>query len=158
MINRELELRLKELDDKMSYPSVTLLMPLSTDTDKEIENPDEVLKQLIRQAKSKLAQLPDCPDFQNINKKLNQLPVKLPPFNIYKGFAAFVSLNHEEIIPLDFSVEKRAYVGTNFELRDIFRLNAGLRSNEGEESQDEKLKRLILNRYFECKPYSKRTY
>jgi len=161
MSNPDLESKLKELDDQMSYPSVTLMLPLMNENDEaaNLESPDQVLKDLIEEVKRQFAELPDCPAFQTISKKLNKLPVKLPPENFYKGIVAFLSQDHEEIIPLDFSVGKKAYVGTSFDLKDISRLNRdAMQENSTVESSEERLKRIILERYFEFKPYGKRTY
>ena len=161
MSNPDLESKLKELDDQISYPSVTLMLPLFNEHDEaaNLESPDQVLKDLIKEVKRQFAELPDCPAFQTINKKMNKLPVKLPPENFYKGVVAFLSEDHEEIIPLDFSVGKKAYVGTSFDLKDISRLNRdAMQENSTPESSEEKLKRIILERYFEFKPYGKRTY
>lgn len=156
MTNPELETRLRALDDQTSYPCVTLILPLETE-DEKTNDPDLVLKELIKEVKNQFAELPDCPAFQTIYKKLNKLPVRLPPQNFYKAVVAFLSEDLEEIIPLDFSIEKKAYVGTSFDLKDIFRLNR--RSNNGDlETTEDKLKRIILERYFEFRPYSKRTY
>jgi hypothetical protein len=158
MTNPDLESKLKELDDQTSYPSVTLILPLTSDDETSNESPDQVLKELIREVKKQFSELPDCPAFQTISKKLNKLPVKLPPENVYRTVVAFLSQDHEEIIPLDFSVEKKAYVGTSFDLKDIFRLNRDAMAENSTETTEEKLKRIILERYFEFKPYSKRTY
>jgi hypothetical protein len=161
MSNPDLESKLKELDDQVSYPSVTLILPLTNENEEDanVESPDQVLKNLIQEVKRQFAELPDCPAFQTISKKLNKLPVKLPPENFYKGVVAFLSQDHEEIIPLDFSVEKKAYVGTSFDLKDIFRLNRDAMAEAAiEENPEERLKRIILERYFEFRPYCKRTY
>ncbi|HYG40705.1 MAG TPA: hypothetical protein VD908_18900 [Cytophagales bacterium] len=155
MSNPELETRLRELDEQNGYPCVTLIVPL--EKYEEAEDPDSVLKELIKEVKKQFADLPDCPAFQTIYKKLNKLPVKLPPQNFYKTFVAFLSEDREEIIPLDFAIEKKAYVGTSFDLKDIFRLNRSYQDDNIESTPD-KLKRMIIERYFEFKPYNKRTY
>lgn len=155
MSNPELETRLRELDEQNGYPCVTLIVPL--EKYEEAEDPDSVLKELIKEVKKQFADLPDCPAFQTIYKKLNKLPVKLPPQNFYKTFVAFLSEDREEIIPLDFAIEKKAYVGTSFDLKDIFKLNRS-NQNDNVESTPDKLKRMIIERYLEFKPYNKRTY
>jgi hypothetical protein len=117
-----------------------------------------VLEELISEVKAKLQLMSESENFKGLTKKLNRLIVKLPPQNLYRGVVAFLSEDVEDIIPVDYEVNKKATVGENFDFEEI-QLLSSRRNEEPTSCKDEALpKDEIFKRLVEFRPFGKKTY
>lgn len=155
MVDIQLKSSLEDLTFQNSNPFITISLPLNSEN---FEDPYKVLEELISDVKRQLFEVSDGSAFEGINKKLNKLKVKLPPQNLFKSLVALISEDQEEIIPLNVDVEKKAFVGSDFDMENIENLKSNsLNAAEPGEKEDS-LSEVILNRYSLLQPFGKRTF
>lgn len=154
MVDIDSALNLKKKDLHAESPFVTIFLPLEYDSE---ESPYQVLDELIKEVKTKLEDLSVGNSLNAIYKKLNRLIVKLPPQNFYKSVVAFLSEDVEDIIPLNYTVEKKAVVSDNFDFEEVQKFSVS-KADQEEKEKEEELRLKSRSLRMETRLFGKRTY
>lgn len=155
ILSMQIETKLEKLSLANTDPFITITLPLSSN---DSIDPYKVLDELITEVKKELKEVSEDCEWTSINKKLNRLKVKLPPEGLYKAVVAFISGDSEEIIPLNMDVEKRVYVGEDFDLNDILNAGDNIDSTKNTEANEEEQEAAAGKTFKGLSFFCKRTY
>lgn len=110
---------IQELQDKSHDPSVSILLPIYTDSAEDRHQTPIRLKNGLRAAEDQLLEQHERRDIEPILARLEQLSNEVDTRQRAQGLALFANKNYGKIFYLPVAVEERTVVNNSFATRDL---------------------------------------
>jgi len=110
---------LREIQEQNEYPSVSMFMPVFSASAPDRQQTTVRVKNLVRQAESRLLQEFERREIAGLLQKLEALATEVDPLQHVKGIALFVNRNYSRAVELPFEVEERIVINHTFVTRDL---------------------------------------